>query len=51
MNLEELFWQAWWGLQQLWASITYEVRDHPLIVLGAAVILVIVWRFLAPGRR
>jgi len=51
MNLEEVFQQAWWSLRQLWDWLYYGVRDHPFLVLGVVVTLVILWRFLAPSPR
>jgi hypothetical protein len=51
MNLEEAFQQAWRSLHQLWVWLSYQVRDNPLIVLMAAIIVVVLWRFLTPNPR
>jgi hypothetical protein len=50
MNMEEIIQQSWWSLQRLWAWLNYEVRDNPLLVLGALAVIVVIWRFLAPKK-
>lgn len=51
MDLHQSWYELSFAIKQIWSSFTWEVREHPLLMVAVLAVIYVVWRILRPHLK